>query len=494
MSHTSDHTYLSRRDYLRLSAAAIAGLGIPGAAGAAGIHLAPPMTRRFGKIPFEVTSFGLGGQAAIQWTPEGVEPAAIIEKAFRMGINYFDTSNAYGPSQLNFGKAFRRLGLVPGREGYNKQHREGIFLTSKTMVRWAAPGYPLGDKVRNFTEGSGDGAVADLKRALSQMFGNDDGGYPEGAYLDMMLIHNLTTMEEVEAVYTGLHTPPKPGEPVGALAALRDYRDGTNRSGLNPGREKLVRHLGFSGHHDPKVMVEMIQRDDDNLLDAMLVSLNVNDRRYFNMQDNAIPVARAKNMGVIAMKVFADGAMYTKEARWSSEPRDVVRIIGTEDLPSRPLIEYVLTAPGVHTLIIGIGAIDPDPLRCQLTQNIVAAQIAPDALTEERRRELEGLGLRAKEGRTNWFQVAGGDLTPPGNARVEGARPAHLAWETAFAGNRPVSHYAIFEDGAPLALVPHRPQTNRAPFTFPAAPGKTYTVAAVDEAGRMASCAPLRVG
>jgi aryl-alcohol dehydrogenase-like predicted oxidoreductase len=74
-----------------------------------------PMKRRFGRINFDVTTMALGGQSSIQWTPEDVEPVDIILKAFDLGINYFDTSNVYGPSQLNFGKAFRKLNLVPGQ-------------------------------------------------------------------------------------------------------------------------------------------------------------------------------------------------------------------------------------------------------------------------------------------------------------------------------------------------------------------------------------------
>jgi hypothetical protein len=58
-------------------------------------------------------------------------------------------------------------------------------------------------------------------------------------------------------------------------------------------------------------MMEMIQRDKRDILEGMLVAVNANDRQNFSMQCNVIPVAAANKMGVIAMKVFADGAMYT---------------------------------------------------------------------------------------------------------------------------------------------------------------------------------------
>jgi aryl-alcohol dehydrogenase-like predicted oxidoreductase len=57
------------------------------------------MTRELGRTGFEVTVLGLGGQGSLQWTPSGIAPEQIILKAFELGVNYFDTSNVYGPSQ-----------------------------------------------------------------------------------------------------------------------------------------------------------------------------------------------------------------------------------------------------------------------------------------------------------------------------------------------------------------------------------------------------------
>ena len=478
---------LSRRDFMQLSAMAATAttLSMPTAFGLDA--LPQPMTRRFGKIDFDVTTLGLGGQGSIQWTPPGVDPVAIIIKAFEMGVNYFDTSNVYGDSQLNFGKAFKELNLIPGLPGYDAELRERFFLTSKSMVRWAAGGYPELPNVRNATQGThGEGAVADLKRSLSQMFGNDDGTYPEGAYLDMFLIHNLVAMEEVDVLYKGLETPLNADEGIGALVALRDYRDGTNLTGLNPDHEKLVRHLGFSGHDDATVMMDMIQRDQWNLLDGMLVSMNVNDRRYLNMQYNVLPLAQAKNMAVIGMKVFADGAMYAKEARWSRDYNDVGLTIGSETIPSKPLIEYVLCTPGIHTLIIGIGEINDDPLRCQLVQDFYAAQVTPDALDAEERRALEPLGLHAKNGQTNWFQKPDMGLSAPQNTTCELLDgKAILRWDTAYAGDEPLVHYEVVCDGVLLGTVPHHPQVTKSPFVFESErTGDVYEIVAVDIAER----------
>jgi len=480
---------ISRRRFMQLTAASAAGVALLPGCTFGTERIPAPLKRRFGRIDFNVTTLGLGGQASIQWTPEDVDPVAIILKAFKLGVNYFDTSNLYGPSQLNYHKAFEQLHLIPGRDDYDHKRRASFFLTSKTHIRWGKGGYPESETVGNWTNGDpSGGAVGDLKRSLSQLFGDGEGSYPEGAYLDMILIHSLNNLDEVEVLYKGLETPLDPDGNFGALVALRDFRDGTNLTGLNPKNEKLIRHIGFSGHRSAPVMMEMIRRDEYGILDAMLVAINANDRKMLNMQYNVIEVAAAKNMGIIGMKVFADGAMYTKEARWSRTPEDVVRTVGSETLPSRRLIEYTLTTPGVHTVIIGIGQIDEDPLKCQLVQNYYAARILPDALTEEERREIEDLASRAKDGATNYFQLPGQELGPPTNAVLLRDKGVELRWDTAVAGDEPLDHYEILRDGEMIARVPHTPQVNTQPFRYnDTVDGERYQVISVDRKGRRAA-------
>lgn len=464
------------------------------------VGVTAPMKRVLGRTGWEVTTFGLGGQASLQWTPPGVDPVAIILKAFDKGVNYFDTSNVYGPSLANFGKAFRSLHLVPGETGYDEKRRRAIYLASKTMVRYAKARNP---DVPGRTQGPpGSTAVDDLKRTLSLVYGDGGGSYPEEAYLDVFFIHNLNTMQEVDAIYEGFDHPDPTAERIGALAALADYRDGTNHTGLNPREEKLIRAVGISGHSSSPVMMECLQRDTRNLIDVMLIAVNANDRRYFPHQYNAIPVARAKDVGIVAMKVFADGAMYTKEPKWSRTPEDVVLTVGSPDLPSRRLVEYSLSIPGVATAVIGIGHIDPDPRNCQLEQDLSAAQIEPEALTESDRAEIEALALKAKEGRTNWFQLPSQPLTPPREAAVEvekrdDALLARLTWHTAYAADAPIVRYEIRRGDTVVGTVAHRPQVTKEPFVFedplPGPGHHTYTLTTVDAAGRTAVTEPLEL-
>ena len=486
---------VSRREFVKLSAAAAAGLTIMPGFRFGLDQLPAPMKRVFGKTGFEVTTLGLGGQASLQWTPEDVDPVPIILKAFKMGINYFDTSNLYMGSQVNFGKAFEVLNLIPGKEGYDQKLRDSIFLTTKTHIRWAKPGFSDTDEVKNWTQGDhGEGSIADLKRSLSQMFGDGKGNYPEGSYVNMVLMHSLNNTDDVDVLYKGLETPIDKEENFGTLVAMRDFRDGTNHTGLNPKNEKLIRHIGFSGHLNSPAMIEMIQRDEYNILDGMLVAINPNDKRYLNHQYNVIPVAQEKNLGIIAMKVFADGAMYTKESRWSGIAEDVVRTVGSKELPSKPLVEYALTTPGIHTAIIGIGQISEDPLKCQLVQNYYAAQVKPEGMSAEKRLELEARTGMVKDGQTNWFQLPRTGLTPPQNVKIHKKEKLEITWDTAYAADAPLSHYEVFFGEKKLATVKHQPQLTKQPFTFRhEAKEGVYKLVTVDKMGNRAESAGISV-
>ena len=491
----------TRRQFIQTSCVATAGLALVPYLGQSGnVPVAESLAKRsFGKIDFKVTTLGLGGQASLQWTPSGIDPVAIILKAYQLGINYYDTSNYYGPSQLNYGKAFRQLGLVPGQQNYIETKRKAIFVTSKTGLRFGKGGDDR-KEVHGGTNGPvGSKAIDDVRRTLTQVFGNGIDSFPQGAYLDMVLIHTLNSMEEVDALYEGYDHPDPEAKTIGALAALRDVRDGTNRTGLNPKNEKLIRHVGFSGHKDAAVMIEMIQRDTENLIDGMLVAINANDKLFFNMQHNVIPVAAAKNMGIIAMKVFADGAMYTKKAEWSNSPEHVVLQVSSPELPAHELIRYSLTTPGIHTAIIGIGQISDETQFCQLTQNLIGAQVDSNELSYEDRKRIEILASRSKGGKTNYFQKPYQDLTAPRkvNVSVTDDGKSVITWHTAYAGDAAIDRYEIWRNGVKITNIQFTPQTSKTPYQFTDNFGKItpkqYVVKVADKKNRLSQSEPVAV-
>jgi aryl-alcohol dehydrogenase-like predicted oxidoreductase len=437
-----------------------------------------PITRRLGRTGRQVTTLGLGGQASIQWPAEGIDPVAIIEKAYRLGITYMDTSNIYGPSQKHFGEAFRRLGLSPAMADCDTAARKRLFIASKTHIRTAR--HPEGQHFRtDFSEGMLDGfgvstAVDDVRRSLSLLFGDGKGGYPEGAYLDSVQFHDINTMDEIDILIEGFDDPRPNRDWMGALAALLDLREGTNRSGCNPRCEKLIRHIGITGHWNTAAHIYAIQRDSRRILDTLLVTVNPSDGKYMSHRFNAIAVAAAAGMGVIGMKVFADAAYYHKDAKFSDSPSDVYHGIGSPELPSDDLIRYALSFDGVSTLIVGIGHIDGDANRCQLTRNLAAAQLA-EPLSQDKMAVIETRVSSAGKDRANAsFQRMAVGLTAPRNVGVEadtsmpmlGRKSVRITWDTAYAGAAPIERYDVLRDGAVIGSVPHTPQFMSRRFHF----------------------------
>jgi len=174
--------------------------------------------------------------------------------------------------------------------------------------------------------------------------------------------------------------------------------------------------------------------------------------------------------------------MYHKEPRWLHDPIDVFRKVGTPELPSRPLIEYSLSTPGLHTLIIGIGQIDDNPMKCQLIQNFYSAQIKPNGMPDNERKRIEEQATLIKP-KSNYFQMEKVGLTAPGNLRKEGNK---IVWDTALAGDFAIKTYEVLINGKKAGEVKHQPQTLKSkPFAFEASikSGDKVEVFAVDQSG-----------
>ncbi|MDE0105262.1 MAG: aldo/keto reductase [Bryobacterales bacterium] len=456
----------------------------------------PLATRLLGRTGREVTTFGLAGGNKIQWDLPGDEAVQIVVKAVRAGMTYIETANNYFLSQEKMGKAFEILNLKPGLPGYDHSLRARLFIATKTALRQSI--VRDGSTPMGRSSGGGTLVLADIERSLTQFFGDGKGQIPEGAYLDLMQVHHIGSKEEVDAVFEGFENPEDKSLPrVGALACLLDYRDGTNRTGLNPQHRKWIRHLGITGHESPAAHMYAIQRDTTNVLDTLLVAVNPNDPRYFCHQTNSIPVAHAKGMGVIGMKVFADGVMYGLKQEYAHRPGQSVPTVGQPDkLPYEDFIRYSLNPPGMSTIITGIGLTDKDddPERDQLVANLAAAQTAKP-LSDREKKDIEQTVAELHGTRTNFFQRPSSGFQPPQGfaAQRKESGAVRLEWHSAYATGDPIVRYEVYRRHERIATIPFRPQTTLAPFSYEdtAAPrghtgGLYYLVRAVDAAGRHA--------
>jgi len=253
---------------------------------------------------------------------------------------------------------------------------------------------------------------------------------------------------------------------VGALAGLLDYRDGTDYTGLNPQHLRWIRHIGITGHQSSPVLMGAIRRDRDQILDTVLVALNAHDRLCSSHQNNVLPLAVSRGLGVVAMKLFADGAFYGKEKRFSRAPQDVVHTIGKPELADySDLVRYPLSLPGVSVAITGIGRINRDkPERDQLVANLTAAVKDMPSETERARIEKAAAALHTAD--TNYFQEKTNVLVQPTAVRTmkDGDR-VRVEWNTALAGRDPIRAYQILAGSRILLTLPFRPQLTETPLT-----------------------------
>ena len=205
--------------------------------------------RLLGNTGVKVPILGLGGagQTPLSWNNAEKQAVAIIERALELGIRYFDTAADYGPSEDYLGK------VLPG-------YRGKIFLTSKTAAR---------DR---------DGAWRELERSLKRL---------KTDYLNLWQLHHVSFEQELDKIFA---------------------RDGAIRALEEAKQQKLVRFVGITGHHEPNIIAEGLRRYS---FDTTLIPVNAADKHHPRpFIPNVLPVARQKNVGVIAMKVPAYGRLF----------------------------------------------------------------------------------------------------------------------------------------------------------------------------------------
>ena len=252
-------------------------------------------TRPFGKTgkSFPILSFG-GQRIVDEHNCTEDEAEEIVNTAIDHGIRYFDTAWFYSN-----GQAETRMGKVV------KHRRSEMWIATKT---W---------------DTSRDGARRQLETSLSRL--NTD-------HVDEWRLHNVWDFARLDE-FTGKH---------GALQAAIQARD-----------EGLVRNISISCHTDPQILVEALNRFP---FDSALMALSALDHFILSFAEEFLPVARAKCIGTVAMKVLGLGSL-THEVERS--------------------LRYAFSLP-VSTVIVGMESM------AQLEQNLAIAEAFTPMTDEER--------------------------------------------------------------------------------------------------------------
>jgi hypothetical protein len=210
----------------------------------------------------------------------------VLNNAIDSGINYLDTAQSYGR-----GESETRVGKLMG------SRRKEVFLASKIQPR----GY--------------DEAMRSVEASLKRL---------QIDQIDLFHIHGLGDEDDLDKI---------------------EAKDGVLRAAYRIREEKLARFIGVTCHSFAPVLAKALERHDFDCtqmaLNAALAGMNPPGggfRPYTDLstsfQDQALPIANRKNMGVIAMKVFGQGKI--------------------QNAPTpKQLIEYSLSLP-VSSAVVGM--------------------------------------------------------------------------------------------------------------------------------------------
>jgi len=256
----------------------------------------PAIPRRvLGKTGVEVSVLILGGVVAMKEAPTAkFHPAELANAALDAGINYFDTAPSYGNGQSE-----RNYGEVLATR------RNEVFLATKTGNR------------------SYDGTMREVEASLKRL---------RTYRLDLLQIHGVKAKEDFT----------KWDKPDGVLKALYKLRD-----------EKVTRFIGVTGHESAESMCRAIELFD---FDTVLTTFNPTTRRL-PYQRLILPLARKKNMGILAMKVMGGG--YGSLAIGNPIKNDDVwhHDEAPQQAEAGMLIRYALGLP-ISAAVVGMGSLE----------------------------------------------------------------------------------------------------------------------------------------
>ncbi len=234
---------ITRRDFLKTSSAAAAGISLP----AAGIKEIAynnqdqaPKIKRFkplGKTGWQVGDLSTGA---------GQREPGLIEHQFKSGINYIDTAHGYGPHEETIGKILRK-------------YRDKVFVTTKWPVDITG--------MENVTK---EKLLESLDEQLKRL---------DTTYVDCMMIHGIG--HPILGDITRIQNP-----------VIYEAWDEAKRLGK-------VRFTGTSSC-GPNMIPEVEWGIDNNRFDVVMFGANFMTRGL----EPLLKKARAKGVATVAMKTM----------------------------------------------------------------------------------------------------------------------------------------------------------------------------------------------
>lgn len=259
-----------------------------------------------------VPILGLGTSSLGRGVADDVA-AIILNRALDLGVNYIDTAPAIG----GYGRAQLQIGRAIGRR------RDEFFLVTKCFE-------PRAEAARKLLE-------QNLKELQTDC-------------VDLLYIHSLGDDKMNPEVVFG--------------------DDGVYAMAMRAREAGLTKYVGISGHSRPQRFIDAINHFD---IDVMMTTVNFVDAHTYNFEQRVWPLAHAKGIGLVAMKVY--GGIKGK----GHTPALLARTYHEQAL------RYALSLDGCATAVVGMATLD------ELEENVSRAR-AFQPLTHEEQEDLRNTG------------------------------------------------------------------------------------------------------
>jgi predicted aldo/keto reductase-like oxidoreductase len=266
------------------------GLGAAAIAAQARAEEGSMPTRPLGKTGEQVSIIGVGGHH-IGRIKEDQESIGLMREAIDLGATFLDNAWEYhqGRSEELMGRALQ--------DGY----REKAFLMTKHHGR--------DDKAM---------AMKHLEDSLRRL---------RTDVIDLWQFHEVVYKEDPRMIFA----------PGGAIEAAEEAK-----------QQGKVRYIGFTGHKDPAIFMEMLAYGYD--WDAVQMPINVLDAHFRSFRKEIVPILQHRDIGVIGMKSMASGHVFDANVVQPAE-----------------CLQYALSQP-VSTIVSGMNT------REMLRQNVALAK------------------------------------------------------------------------------------------------------------------------
>lgn len=211
--------------------------------------------RELGSTGERVSALGLGGWHIGFPAMTEKESIGIMQAAIDGGVTFFDNSWDYneGMSEVRMGKALA-----------GNSRREKVFLMTKIDGRTKKE------------------AAKQIEQSLERL---------QVDCIDLVQFHEVLRFEDPNRIFD---------EKDGAVAAFREAQQAGK-----------IRHIGFTGHKDPRIHLYMLEVADEVGFKFATVQmpLSVMDAHFRSFEKMVLPELNERGIGPLAMKTLANGSV-----------------------------------------------------------------------------------------------------------------------------------------------------------------------------------------